>query len=234
MACRRCRIRAMTRRRVDVVLVCAPDRRAGDRARVLSASAQGSRWQAAFVRGVGPGPSVAADEQERIHPARARGPRCGDRRAPWADVIRPLDEHAQDVFLVSGPSPFRLEVRPDPGRRSPALEQLVDEVQADPDVVTFRSRMPSSSRRKWPSGLNLNGSAVAILDALTDRTLVDYFGGQVWNGYVNQPAAAAIRLSASHAAGATGAGHRRDHRHGRRSEPPAARGIAGPGLRLRP
>ena len=42
--------------------------------------------------------------------------------------------------------------------------------------------------------------------ALADRSLVDYFGGQVWNRYANQPAGAAIRLSAIHDAGVTGAG----------------------------
>jgi hypothetical protein len=54
------------------------------------------------------------------------------------------------------------------------------------------------------SGINLNGSVVSILDALSNPTLVDYFGDQVWIGYVNQPATAAIRLS--HDTARTGAG----------------------------
>ena len=84
------------------------------------------------------------------------------------------------------------------------------------------------------SGINLNGSVVSILDALSDRSLVDYFDGQVWNGYVNQPATAAIRLSASHEAARDGCGHCGDHRHGCRSAPSAAGRLTGSRLRLRP
>src|SRR6185312_17408639 len=55
-------------------------------------------------------------------------------------------------------------------------------------------------------GLNLSGSSAELQAALADRSLVDYFGGQVWNGYSNQSAGTAIRLQAIHAAGLTGAG----------------------------
>jgi hypothetical protein len=51
-------------------------------------------------------------------------------------VIRPLDEHGHDVFLVSGPSQFGTRwdrVRSD----TPALQALVGEVQDDEDVAQF-------------------------------------------------------------------------------------------------
>jgi subtilisin family serine protease len=120
-------------------------------------------------------------------------------------VIRPLDEHAHDVFLVSGPSRFgsRFERLRDADK--PAVEQLVNEVGDDADVAQFELNAVVVTP-EIAAGFNLNGSTVSILDALSDRTVVDYFGGQVWNGYANQPATSAIRLAASHGAGTTGAG----------------------------
>ena len=56
------------------------------------------------------------------------------------------------------------------------------------------------------SGIELNHSTAEILDSLNNRTLVNHFGQQAWYGYVNQPAASAIRLGDTHAASATGAG----------------------------
>jgi thermitase len=119
-------------------------------------------------------------------------------------VIRPLDEHGHNVFLVSGPS--RLGSRFDRIREAdtPVLQRLVDEVQGDPDVAQFEVNAVVVTP-EVASSLNLNGSVVEILDALTNRTLVDYFGSPAWHGYLNQPATSAIRLAESRA-GATGAG----------------------------
>ena len=39
-------------------------------------------------------------------------------------------------------------------------------------------------------GLNLAGSSAGMEAALADRSLVDYFGGPVWNAYVHQAAVA--------------------------------------------
>jgi hypothetical protein len=120
-------------------------------------------------------------------------------------VIRPVDEHGHNVFLVSGPS--YLGSRFDKIRESDTatLKRLVDEIQGDPDVAQFEVNSLVITP-EVASGIDLNGSLVEILDALTDRTLGDYFGSQAWHGYVNQPATTAIGLSASRGAGATGAG----------------------------
>lgn len=56
-------------------------------------------------------------------------------------------------------------------------------------------------------GAQLTQSTASILDALSNRTLVLYFGQQVWISYVNQPAASIIRLADTQTTyGATGAG----------------------------
>src|SRR6185436_13907175 len=74
-----------------------------------------------------------------------------------------------------------------------------------PDVIHFEQNAVVVTP-EVASGINLNGSVVAILDALSDPNLVPYFDGQAWTRYVNQPATAAIRLSATHQASGTGAG----------------------------
>jgi subtilisin family serine protease len=120
-------------------------------------------------------------------------------------IIRPLDEHGHDVFLVSGPSRFgsRFDRLRDADRA--AVQQLVEDVEDDADVAQFEVNSLLLTP-ELASGFNLNGSTVAILDALSDRSSVDYFGRQVWTSYANQPAAAAIRLAGSHGVGTTGAG----------------------------
>ena len=120
-------------------------------------------------------------------------------------VIRPLDEHAHDVFLVRGRRTSgrgRLSIG-DPD--TIALQQLESEVQADSDVAHFE-RNAVVVTPELASGISLNQSTVEILDGLSDRTLVEYFGDQAWTRYVNQAATSAIRLSESHEAGGTGAG----------------------------
>ena len=63
--------------------------------------------------------------------------------------------------------------------------------------------------------------------------MVEYFGPQAWHGYVNQPAASAIRLADTHAASATGAGIVAIIDTGVDPTHPAAAGRARPRLRLR-
>jgi len=196
------RIRAMTRRRLawflPALLIVGVAIENGGVARA-------QERQERSVRGVG---RVRVSLLEGRNEFILRAP--ADRIAAIAarrglTVIRPLDEHGHDVFLVSGPS--RLGSRFDRLREAdnPALQRLVDEVQGDADVAQFEVNALVVTP-EVAAGLNLNGSTVSILDALSDRTVVDYFGGQVWNGYANQAATSAIRLAASHGAGATGAG----------------------------
>ncbi len=120
-------------------------------------------------------------------------------------IIRPLDQHRHDVFLVSGPSRFGSRFDRLRETDKAAVQQLIDDVEDDADVGTFEVNSLVLTP-ELASGLDLNGSTVAILDALADRTSVDYFGGQVWNAYAHQPAVTAIRLAGSHSAGTTGAG----------------------------
>ena len=120
-------------------------------------------------------------------------------------IIRSLDPHAHDVFLVEGPSTFGTRFDPIRDADLPALEQLVGEVQGDREVQHFEANAAVVTP-ELASGINLNQTAAAIQASLTDRTIVDYFGTQAWRGYVIQPAAGAIHLSAAQDAGATGAG----------------------------
>src|SRR5688572_22058138 len=164
-----------------------------------------ARAQERAVRGVGRVPvSLLEGRNEFILRAPA------DRIAAIAarrglTVIRPLDEHAHDVFLVSGPSRFGSRFDRLRESENPAHQRLVEEVQGDSDVRQFEVNALVVTP-EVASGINLNGSTVSILDALSDRSTVDHFGAQVWNAYVNQPATSAIRLAGSHGAGTTGAG----------------------------
>lgn len=89
----------------------------------------------------------------------------------------------QDIFLVT-----------DLAGRNP--DDLIGEVEADADVAGFerngRVFIPEALQ-----GAPLNQSTASILDAMNNRTLVNYFGSQVWSGYVSQPAMLIIRLSSA-------------------------------------
>ena len=116
-------------------------------------------------------------------------------------IIRQLD--GQDVFLVTRSAQLLSPLTLLNSSGDNGLQAGINEVQSDADVVHFEHNAPVVTP-EVASGINLNGSVVSILDALTDRSLVNYFNDQVWVGYVNQPAAAAIRLSPD--AARTGAG----------------------------
>jgi thermitase len=158
-----------------------------------------------FVRAVGRVPvSLVEGRNEFIlHAPANRIAAIAARRG--LTVIRPLDEHAHNVFLVSGPSRFGSRFDKLREADNAAVQRLVDDVQGDPDVAQFEVNAVVITP-EVASGIDLNGSMVSILDALSDRTVIDYFGGQVWNGYAHQPATNAIRLAGIHGAGTTGAG----------------------------
>jgi len=164
-----------------------------------------ARAQERFVRGVGRIPPSALEVRNEfiLHAPVDRIAAIAARHG--LTVIRPLDEHAHGVFLVSGRRTFGRRLRiGDPDAIE--LQQLEGEVQADPDVAHFELNavvvIPELA-----SGISLNNqSTVEILDGLSDRTLVEYFGDQAWTRYVNQAATSAIRLSESHGAAGTGAG----------------------------
>jgi hypothetical protein len=95
-------------------------------------------------------------------------------------VVRPVDQHAHDVFLVTGPTGV-------------ATPDLLSIVRSDTAVINFE---PDTTRTLTETGFGLNQSTVAILDqstvaildALTDRTLSPFGDADVWNAYINQPA----------------------------------------------
>jgi hypothetical protein len=113
-------------------------------------------------------------------------------------VVRPLDQHAHDIYLVTGPTGV-------------AIADLLASVRSDSAVTNFE---PDLVRTLTETGFGLNQSTVAILDqstvaildALSDRTLVPFGDATVWNGYINQPASSIIRLPEAHAQYGTGSG----------------------------
>jgi hypothetical protein len=113
-------------------------------------------------------------------------------------VVRPVDQHAHDVFLVTGPTGV-------------ATPDLLSIVRSDTAVINFE---PDTTRTLTETGFGLNQSTVAILDqstvaildALTDRTLSPFGDADVWNAYINQPAATIIKLPEAHEQFGTGTG----------------------------
>ena len=113
-------------------------------------------------------------------------------------VVRPLDQHAHDIFLVTGPAGV-------------ATADLLASVRADSTVTNFE---PDTTRSLTETGFGLNQSTVAILDqstvaildALTDRSLVPFGDLDVWKAYIDQPAASILRLPEAHAQYGLGSG----------------------------
>ena len=171
----------------------------------VAAQAGGGDAQERFVEAIGRLRQAAVEKKNEFI-LRAPASRVAEiARRHRLTIIRPIDPHSHDVFLVEGPPRF--------GRRFdrirdfdlPALEQLVGDVRGDRDVHHFEANAAVVTP-ELASGLNLNQTSAAVETALADRTIVDYFGAQAWRGYTTQPAAAAINLAASHDAGTTGAG----------------------------
>ncbi len=98
---------------------------------------------------------------------------------------------SQDIHFVRAPATahpedFLSELRSDPD---------VKGIEADTDVM-----LPEA-----PAGLKLDQSTASILDTLSHRTLVPFYGSPVFSSYVNQPAVMLIRSAEAHQL-ATGAG----------------------------
>src|SRR5437660_2468008 len=91
--------------------------------------------------------------------------------------------------------------------RAPATahpEHLLSNLRSDPDVKGIESdtdvMLPEA-----PAGLRLDQSIASILDTLSHRTLVPFYGSPVSSGYVNQPAIMLIQCAEAHQL-ASGAG----------------------------
>lgn len=79
------------------------------------------------------------------------------------------------------------------------LEQDADLTAVEPDDKVFIPEAVQAAQ--------LTQSTASILGALSNKTLVPYFGAQVWSAYINQPAATIIELAnAQTTYGTTGAG----------------------------
>jgi len=114
-------------------------------------------------------------------------------------VVRQLD--GRDLFVVTqGSTVAPLMNRTTSAASAPT--QATD-IGGDPDIVTFE---PNAIVSTPEVALSLNGSVVSILDGVSNTSLTTYFDNQVWVRYVDQPAATAIGLAASHTAVGTGAG----------------------------
>ena len=94
-------------------------------------------------------------------------------------VIQPVDGHDHGVFLVSGPGRFGNRFDRIADADTPALQQLVGEVQGDADVARFEVNAAVVTP-ELAAGANLNETTAGVMDLLSDRTLVDYFGSQAW------------------------------------------------------
>src|SRR6266852_253858 len=91
--------------------------------------------------------------------------------------------------------------------RAPATahpEHFLSDLRSDPDVKGIKAdkdvMLPEA-----PAGLRLDQSTASILDTLSHRTLVPFYGSPVLSSYVNQPAVMLIRSPEAHQL-ATGTG----------------------------
>jgi subtilisin family serine protease len=105
-------------------------------------------------------------------------------------IIRSVGTAPYDIFLVRGPAPSSTT------SAAEASEALVNQVGSDPEVLDIEPNATVVAP-EVPAGVRLDLAPVSILDALNNRSIVEFFGDQVWNRYTSQPAATAIRLSTS-------------------------------------
>ena len=110
-------------------------------------------------------------------------------------ILGPVDDQNRGLFLVTVPDTV-------------AADQLAGEVKADTDVVEFESdRDVVVPESPLVLSAGLTQSTAHILDAVADKTLVNFYGASARNAYVNQPAAALVRVAkAQQAWAATGLG----------------------------
>lgn len=95
------------------------------------------------------------------------------------DLVGPLGDAEGELYLVesSGAIP---------------PEQLEEIVEDDPQVIDFEAVEPAEVP---DDDDDLGASSEPLLDALGDRTLIDYYGATAWVGYVEQPALERIGVS---------------------------------------
>ena len=132
---------------------------------------------------------------------RASASRINDIAARYGlTIVRQLP--GQDLFVVTknGTTSITRPTSGDVAALPPPQTQVTD-IAGDPDVYSFEPNAVVTTPE-----VSLNGSLVSILDGVSDRSLTNYYDHQVWVGYVDQPATAAIGLTASHATAGTGAG----------------------------
>jgi subtilisin family serine protease len=99
------------------------------------------------------------------------------------------------LYIVTGPD----GVSPD------ALET---EVRGDKYVLSFERDRQAVAGESAAAHPDLKQTSDTLNTALAlDRTLVDYYGAQVWDGYVNQAAFAHIGVPEARQSGQTGAGY---------------------------
>jgi len=98
---------------------------------------------------------------------------------------------SQDIHFVRAPA----TVHP---------EHFLSNLKSDPDVKGIEADSDVMLAER-PPGLKLNQSAVPILDTLSHRTLVPFYGSPALSSYVDQPAVVLIRSEEAHQL-ATGAG----------------------------
>src|SRR3989442_1243115 len=98
---------------------------------------------------------------------------------------------SQDIHFVRAPA-------------SAHPEHLLSNLRSDPDVKGIEADTDVMLAER-PPGLKLNQSAFPILDTLSHRTLVPFYGSPVLSSYVDQPAIMLIRSAEAHQL-ATGAG----------------------------
>ena len=106
-------------------------------------------------------------------------------------VIRPVAQN-HDVYLVRGPVPLQRMDAIAGDSLDVFAQQLLNDVRSDPDVTHFDVN-GSAVITEVGSSPQLNSSLIEILDSLS-RTVIGYFGSDVWTGYVNQPAMSIVQL----------------------------------------
>src|SRR5437899_1481346 len=98
---------------------------------------------------------------------------------------------SQDIHFVRAPATAR-------------PEHVLSDLRSDPDVKGIEAdtdvMLPEA-----PAGLKLDHSTASILDTLSHRTLVPFYGSPVLSSYINQPAVVLIGSPEAHQL-ATGAG----------------------------
>jgi len=125
-------------------------------------------------------------------------------------IVRPVDEHGHGVYLVRKPAPggevppFSGANTPSAGDSSDATQVFLGTVRTDPDVLDFDPNHHAKISETHP-GAQLNESTVAILDSLANPSLANFYGVNVWNYYVGQPASQVFHLTQAQQL-ATGAG----------------------------